>query len=78
MIPYCHPLVTVLRSNICKVRYVRQSRSWWGGRLFLYVRSLLASMKGCGFWRELAKGAEARVGNDFVKLGPNIEVVHAK
>lgn len=47
------------------------------GRLFLYVRSLLGNMKGCGFRRELAEGADARVGNNFVELGPNMEVVHA-
>lgn len=32
-------------------------------------------MKG---WREPSEGAEAGVGNDFVELGPNMEIVHAK
>jgi hypothetical protein len=43
----------------------------------VYVRSLLGSMKSCGFRREMAEGAEAGVGNDLVELGSNMEVVHA-
>jgi hypothetical protein len=41
----------------------------------LNLSRLLGSMKGCG---ELAEGADAGAGNDFVELGPNMEVIHAQ